>query len=68
MENMMPMGLTSTRFISYHEINVRETDFIEDAFGLNAQFRDVIDLLRYVKAVPERDLTDKLIDKIRKHH
>jgi hypothetical protein len=64
---MMPMGLNSTHFISYREIDVRNTDLIEDAFGLNAQFCDVIDLLRYVKAFPERDLTDKLIDKIRKH-
>jgi hypothetical protein len=65
---MMPMGLKSTRFISYHEINVRDTDLIEDAWGLNSQFCDVIDLLRHVEAVPEKDLTDKLIDKIRKHH
>jgi hypothetical protein len=65
---MMPMGLNSTRFISYHEINVKGADLIEDAFGLNAQFHDVIDLLRIVNAVPDKDLTDKLIRKIRKHH
>ena len=67
-EIMMPMGLNSTRFISYHDINVKDIDLIEDAWGLNSQFCDVIDLLRYVKAVPEKDLTEKLIDKIRKHH
>jgi hypothetical protein len=65
---MMPMGLNSTRFVSYHDIKVKDTDLIEDAWGLNAQFRDVIDLLRCIKAVPEGDLTEKLIDKIRKHH
>ena len=65
---MVPMGLNSTRFVSYHDIKVKDTDLIEDAWGLNSQFSDVIDLLRCVKAVPERDLTEKLIDKIRKHH
>jgi len=64
----MPMGLIFTRFISYHDINVKDADLIEDAWGLNARFCDVIDLLHYVKAVPERDLTEKLIDKIRKHN
>ena len=65
---MMPMGLNSTRFISYHDINVKDADLIEDALGLNAQFCDVIDLLHYVSAVPEKDLAEKLIDIIRKHH
>ena len=64
----MPMGLNSTRFISYHDINVKNADLFEDAYGLNARFCDVIDLLHYVNAVPERDLTEKLIDKIRKQH
>jgi hypothetical protein len=65
---MMPMGFNSTRFLSYHDIKVNNTDLIEDAWGLNARFYDVIELLRYVKALPEQDLTEKLIDKIRKHH
>jgi len=67
-ENMMLMGINSTHFLSYHDINVKDADLIEDAWGLNAQFCDVIDLLRYLSAVPEKDLTEKLIDKIRKHH
>jgi len=66
--NMMPMGLNSTRFVSYHDIKVKDTDLIEDAWGLNSQFSDVIDLLRYIIPIPEKDLTEKLIDKIRKHH
>jgi hypothetical protein len=66
--NMKPMGLNSTRFVSYHDIKVKDADLIEDAWGLNAQFSDVIDILRYVKAVPEENLTEKLIDKIRNHH
>jgi len=67
-EDMMPMGLNSTHFISYHDINVKDADLIEDAWGLNARFCDVIDLLHCLKTEPERDLTEKLIDKIRKHH
>ena len=62
------MGLNSTHFISYHDIKVEDTDLIEDAWGLNAQFCDVIDFLRYVKVLPEKIVTEKLIDKIRKHH
>ena len=65
---MTPMGINCTHFISYHDINVKNADLIEDAWGLNARFCDVIDLLRSVSAVPDRDLTEKLIDKIRKHH
>jgi hypothetical protein len=67
-ENMKPMGLNFTHFISYHDIKVEDVDLIEDAWGLNARFCDVIDLLRYAKTAPEGDLTDRLIDKIRKHH
>jgi hypothetical protein len=65
---MMPMGLNSTHFISYHDIKIEDTDLIEDAWGINVQFCDVIDLLRYVKVLPEKIVTEKLIDKIRKHH
>jgi len=65
---MKPMGLNSTPFISYHDINVKDVDLFEDAFGLNSEFCDVIDLLRQIKAVPKRWLTEKLIEKIRKHN
>jgi len=65
---MTPMGLTSTHFISYHEINIKEIDLIEDAWGLNVSFRDVIELLGHFEITPEKGLTDKLIDKIRKHY
>jgi len=65
---MMPMGLNSTQFISYHGIKVKNADLIEDAWGMNARFCDVIELLRYVKPVPEKKLTDKLIEKIRKNY
>ena len=63
---MKPMGLNSTPFISYHNIKVKDVDLFEDAWGLNSEFCDVIDLLRQVKAVPGRRLTKRLIEMIRK--
>ena len=63
---MKPMGLISTQFITYRNIKVKEIDLIEDAWGLNYEFYDVIDLLRQVKPVPERSLTLNLIKRIRK--
>jgi hypothetical protein len=63
---MKPMGITSTPFLSYHDIKVNDLDLFEDAWGFNYEFYDVIHLLEQVKAVPGRSLTEKLIDKIRK--
>jgi hypothetical protein len=63
---MKPMVLTSTHFISYREIRVKDTDLYEDAWGLNTEFADVIKTLRYLKAFPRKKLTDKLIGRIRK--
>jgi hypothetical protein len=65
-ENMKPMGSISTPFLSYHNIKTNEADLYEDAFGLNSQFYDVINLLKQVKPVPGRRLTKQLIEKIRK--
>lgn len=62
---MKPMGLTSTPFISYHNIKVKNVDLFEDAWGINSEFCDVIDLLRQIKAVPGRRLTKRLIEKVR---
>jgi len=59
------MGLNSTHFISYHEINVENTDIIEDAWDLNKDFHDVITLLRMFRIEPGESLTNKLIGKIR---
>jgi len=61
----MPMGLISTQFISYHNIKVNDTDLFEDAWGVNSEFSDVIKFLDQVKPVPEKQLTIKLIAKIR---
>jgi hypothetical protein len=63
---MKPMVLTSTPFISYHNIKVNDVDLFEDAWGFNYEFCDVIDLLRQIKAVPGKRLTERLIEKIRK--
>jgi hypothetical protein len=63
---MKPMGLNSTPFISYHEIDVEEIDLIEDAWGFNSEFCEVIELLDQTKVVTPRYLTKKLIEKIRK--
>ena len=63
---MKPMVSIFTQFITYRNIKVKEIDLIEEAWGLNYEFYDVIDLLRQVKPVPERSLTTNLIKKIRK--
>jgi hypothetical protein len=63
---MKPMGLNSTQFISFQSINVEEIDLIEDAWGLNSQYCDVIDFLGQLKTVPQKSLTNSLIGKIRK--
>jgi hypothetical protein len=65
---MKPMGLISTPFVSYHNINVEEIDIIEDAWGLNTQYCDVINILRQIDAVPEKCLTERLIEKIRREN
>jgi hypothetical protein len=62
---MKPMVSISTQFITYRNINVKEIDLIEDAWGLYAEFCDVIDILQQVNPVPERSLTMELIKKIR---
>jgi hypothetical protein len=63
---MKPMDINSTQFISYRNINVKDLDLFEDAFGFNCGYSDVIDLLRLVNPVPGREMTERLIEKIRK--
>jgi hypothetical protein len=63
---MKPMVIISTQFITLQDIKVEEIDLIEDAWGLDSEFSDVIDLLREIDPVPERCLTTNLIKKIRK--
>ena len=63
---MKPMVLISTPLITFRDIKVKDIDLIEDAWGLNSEFCDVIDLLRQIEPIPERCLTTNLIKKIRK--
>jgi hypothetical protein len=60
-----PMGLTSTHFISYHDIKVENADLIEDAFGFNRDFHDVIGFLHKVRFEPGEGITKRLIKKIK---
>ena len=61
------MGLKSTPFLSYHEIQVDNIDIYDDAWGFCSEFKDVINLLNQVKAVPEKRLTKRLIKRVRQH-
>jgi len=62
---MKPMGLNSTPFLSYHEINTDNTDLFDDAWGFSSEFRDVIDILKFLDPVPDNRLTKQLIRRIR---
>ncbi len=62
---MKPMGNISTPFISYHDINVDETDLYEDAWGFDSQFSDVIEILNKVKPVPGKRLIKRLVASVR---
>ncbi len=59
------MALTSTPFLSYHEIQVENIDIYEDAFGLYQEFGDVINLLGQLNPVPKKRLTKRLIERVR---
>jgi hypothetical protein len=63
---MKPMDLISTPLITFCDIKVENIDLIEDAWGLNSEFSDVIDMLHLIKAVPGRCLTRNLMIKLRK--
>jgi len=60
------MGLNSTPFLSYRDIKTDSIDLFEDAFGMHSQFSDVIGILKQVQPVPGKQLTRRLIEKIRK--
>jgi len=60
------MDLNSTPFLTYAEIRVDKIDLIEDAFGFNSEFSDVIEMLDLIKEVPPRGLTRDLKVKLRR--
>ena len=62
---MKPMAITSTPLVLYHDINVKDVDLFEGAWGPYSDFSDVIGILRQIRAVPEKRLTERLIEKIR---
>jgi hypothetical protein len=62
------MVITSTPFISYSKIRVKDTDLYEDAWGLSSEFYDVIETLSQVRTIPGKKLTEKLIERIRKEN
>lgn len=59
------MGLTSTPYLSYHEIQVDKIDIYDDAYGFYQEFGDVFNLLEQVKPVPAKKLTKRLIERVR---
>ncbi|HUX96293.1 MAG TPA: hypothetical protein VMV47_11240 [Bacteroidales bacterium] len=59
------MGLTSTHYLTYRDINVKDADLIEDAFGFERDFNDVIFLLRKFRVEPGATITRRLIEKIK---
>ncbi len=59
------MGLNSTPFLSYQEIQVEEIDIYDDAWGFSTEFNDVINLLNIVKPVAGKRLTKRLIERVR---
>jgi hypothetical protein len=63
---MTPMGLNSTPFLTYRDINTDKIDLFEDAFGFNAQYNDITGLLKMVKAVPGKSMTSRVIRNIKK--
>jgi hypothetical protein len=65
MKNVKPMGLTSTPYLSYHEIILKETDLLEDAWGLNSVYSDMIQFLGEYKPEPGNQLICSLIELIR---
>jgi hypothetical protein len=62
------MDLTSTPFITYHEINVEETDLLDDAWGFNTEFGDVISQLGEIDTSPGDRMAGQLIEMISRLH
>lgn len=60
------MVLNSTHFVSCNDIDVDEIDPYEDAWGLNAEFVDVLEALGHLDLSPGEGLTRNLMEKIRK--
>jgi hypothetical protein len=60
------MVLTSTPFVSYQEIKIENTDLLEDAWGFNSDFCDIINFLGKIDPDPGDELTARVIAMISK--
>ena len=58
------MDLTSTPFITYGDINVNETELLEDAWGISSEFNDVLNFLGSVESDPGDYLVDRILGAI----
>jgi hypothetical protein len=64
-KTMKPMGLTSTPFLSYRNIDTTGTDLYDDAWGFYPQFSDVIETLKILKPAPDKVVIRRLFNKLR---
>lgn len=62
---VLPMDINSTPYVRYNEINVDQTDLLDDAWGFSAQFGDVFALLNCLKPEPEPGIAERLIEIIK---
>lgn len=60
------MDKISTPFLSYNQIQTDKIDLYEDAFGFINDFSNVIKLMKKSKPTPGKDLTVRLMEKIKK--
>jgi hypothetical protein len=61
---MKPVIDALTPFITYADVDVREIDLYDDAWGLLTQFPDVIGALAMVEPSPRMGLVIGLLEKI----
>jgi hypothetical protein len=59
------MGLNSTPFLSYHDIDVKNIDLFEDAWNLNSCYNDVLSVLSHLEPVSDSCITYRLLKIIR---
>ncbi len=62
------MDKKSAPFIRLGEIDLKDTDLFDDAWGFRHQFHDVFSLLETIKPEPGPQVTDKLIRIISESH
>jgi hypothetical protein len=65
MINTKPMEIISTPYISYDEIDIKGTDLLEDAWGMNSTYGAVIRFLGEYKPEPGAQLISSLIETVR---